>query len=177
MIWNPGADAQRYDPLGSGFDLRSPRNDRVMNSPKLEQLRKRPQFLFVREGARAARGCLVVEARKRPGGAGAIGVGFTASRKAGNAVVRNRAKRRLREAARRLLPELGLPGVDYVLVARANTAETSWDGLLDDLRNALIRLRADLEAGPELTQMRRDRRPSQPRTRPQKRPPAPTESD
>ena len=82
-----------------------------------------------------------------------------AFRKAGNAVVRNRARRRLKEAARRLLPEHGLTGVDYVLVARTVTAETSWAGLLDDLGNALIRLRADLEAGVGRPQMRRARRP------------------
>jgi len=75
-----------------------------------------------------------------------IGIGYTASKKVGGAVVRNRAKRRLREAARRLLPLHGQAGVDYVLVARPATAEASWAGLLDDLQNALIRLRADLAA-------------------------------
>jgi ribonuclease P protein component len=111
------------------------------------RVRKRAQFLFVRAGARAQRGCLIVEARRRAAD-GPIGVGFTASRKVGGAVIRNRARRRLREAARRLLPAHGLPGVDYVLVARAATAEAPWAGLLDDLQNALIRLAADLgEAG------------------------------
>jgi ribonuclease P protein component len=78
---------------------------------------------------------------------GPIGVGFTASKKVGGAVVRNRAKRRLREAARQLLPEHGLGGVDYVLVARQSTPDADWAGLLDDLKNALIRLRAELQAG------------------------------
>ncbi len=59
-----------------------------------------------------------MEARRRAE-SGPAGLGFTASKKVGNAVARNRAKRRLREAARRLLPDHGLPGVDYVLVARA----------------------------------------------------------
>ncbi len=87
----------------------------------------------------------MVEARQREA-AGAVGLGFTASKKVGGAVARNRAKRRLREAARRLLPELGLAGVDYVLVARQQTPSAAWPALLDDLGNALIRLRADLEA-------------------------------
>lgn len=92
-----------------------------------------------------------MEARTRPPAAlpasGApIGIGYTASKKVGGAVVRNRAKRRLREAARRLLPAHGLSGVDYVLVARPATAEAPWPRLLDDLQNALIRLRADLTA-------------------------------
>jgi ribonuclease P protein component len=99
----------------------------------------------VRAGFRASRPAVLVEARRREA-AGAIGLGFTASKKVGGAVARNRAKRRLREAARRLLPELGLAGVDYVLVARQQTPSAAWPALLDDLGNALIRLRADLEA-------------------------------
>jgi ribonuclease P protein component len=71
-----------------------------------------------------------------------IRVGFTATRKIGGAVVRNRAKRRLREAARRLLPEYGHPGVDYVFVARSGTPDRPWDRLLDDMKSALISLAA-----------------------------------
>jgi ribonuclease P protein component len=117
----------------------------MTSGPPLQHLTKRAQFLFVRAGFRASHPGVLVEARRREE-AGAIGVGFTASKKVGGAVVRNRAKRRLREAARRLLPEHGLPGVDYVLVARQQTPSAPWTALLDDLGNALIRLRADLEA-------------------------------
>src|SRR5690606_10265723 len=92
------------------------------------------------------RGCVSAEARRRAPG-GPIGLGLTASRKVGSAVVRNRARRRLREAARMLLPELGEPGVDYVLVARASAAAAPWPQLLDDVGNALIRLRAELHTG------------------------------
>ena len=90
------------------------------------------------------RGAVLIEARRR-GEDGPPGLGITASKKVGNAVVRNRARRRLREAARKLLPELGLAGVDYVFVARQTTPDAPWAGLLDDVGNALIRLRADLE--------------------------------
>jgi ribonuclease P protein component len=130
--------------------------------PTIQRLTKRGQFLHVRHGVRTSRPCVSVEARRREE-AGPIGLGLTASRKVGSAVIRNRARRRLREAARQLLPQLGCPGVDYVLVARTRTAEAPWPELLDDLGNALIRLRADLESGAP------QRRRSAPRGGPRRR--------
>lgn len=116
----------------------------MSHSVTIKRLTKRAQFLFVRQGARTARGAVLIEARRRSED-GPSGLGITASKKVGNAVVRNRARRRLREAARALLPQLGLAGVDYVFVARQTTPDAPWEGLLDDVGNALIRLRADLE--------------------------------
>lgn len=109
------------------------------------RLRVRPQFLFVRHGKTEKRKALLVQARKRKGEApGAhIGAGFTATKKIGNAVIRNRAKRRLREAARGLLPQHGKQGWDYVFIARMETAEIGWVRLLDDMESALISLAAD----------------------------------
>ena len=70
-------------------------------------------------------------------------MGFTASQKVGNAVARNRAKRRLRAAARAVIAAEGRAGWDYVLVGRAGaTADHPWDDLLADLRRALARLHA-----------------------------------
>lgn len=117
-----------------------------MAMPAIERLRTRAQFLAVRTGARVVRSTLVVEGKRRAA-AGPMGLGLTASRKVGGAVVRNRARRRLREAARRLLPILGLPGVDYVIVARQGAPDASWTTLLDDLQNALIRLAPALQGG------------------------------
>lgn len=115
-------------------------------TPVIERLRTRAQFLAVRKGARVTRQTLLVEARRRAPN-GPIGLGLTATKKVGSAVVRNRARRRLREAARQLLPAYGLAGVDYVLVARQAAPDAPWPALLDDLQNALIRLAAALESG------------------------------
>jgi ribonuclease P protein component len=125
-----------------------------MNAPVLQRLRTRAQFLFVQAGHRTVRPHVLVEARRRAA-SGAIGVGFTASRAVGGAVIRSRARRRLREAARQLLPTHGLSGVDYVLVARQSTPDAPWGALLDDLQNALIRLRASLEGGEKERPARR----------------------
>jgi ribonuclease P protein component len=87
---------------------------------------------------------VVIEARRRTPD-GPTAVGFTATKKIGGAVVRNRAKRRLREAGRALLPRHGLAGVAYVFIARDGTAAAPWAALLDDVRTALIRLAAQVD--------------------------------
>jgi ribonuclease P protein component len=78
--------------------------------------------------------------RPRGDGDPLIRMGFTATKKIGGAVVRNRAKRRLREAARALLPLHGRPGCDYVFIARRETGERPWGLLLDDVKGALLSL-------------------------------------
>jgi len=93
-----------------------------------------------------ARGAVVAQARDRSDGAAMIRLGFTATKRIGGAVVRNRAKRRLREAARMLAPLHARPGCDYVFIARGGTAARPWARLLDDMKSALIRLAADLTA-------------------------------
>lgn len=104
----------------------------------------RSDFLRVAaSGRRAVLPGLILQAAPRPRAGIAVGVGFTASRKIGNAVVRNRAKRRLRAAAAALLPEVGRPGTDYVLIARAGTAERAYRELLADLASALRRIERD----------------------------------
>ena len=62
------------------------------------------------------------------------------SRKVGNAVARNRVKRRLRAAAVEVLSKSGEPGFDYVLIGRKATLERRYDALVEDLRQAVFRL-------------------------------------
>jgi len=99
-------------------------------------------FLLAARARSAARGAVVVQARDRADGDPRLRFGFTATRKFGGAVFRNRAKRRLREAARALVPLHGRPGCDYVLIARAGTPARPWAALLDDVKSALISLAA-----------------------------------
>ena len=82
----------------------------------------------------------MVQRLDRRDGDATIRIGFTATRKVGGAVVRNRCKRRLREAARAMVAQYGVPGSDYVFIARQGTADRAWDRLLDDVKSALTRL-------------------------------------
>ena len=112
-----------------------------MSDPfKIERMTSRPQFLAAAKGVSEARGAVVVQRLDRRDGVETVRLGFTATRKVGNAVIRNRTKRRLREAARAVAPLLAVPGSDYVFVARMGTADRPWDRLLDDVKSALTRL-------------------------------------
>jgi ribonuclease P protein component len=109
----------------------------------LETLKLRGDFLRVAAGRRVAAPGLVLQAAPRPRiSTGVVRVGFTASRKVGNSVTRNRAKRRLRAAAAKILPYQGKPDTDYVLIARASTAERPFAALVADLEGALRRINA-----------------------------------
>ena len=69
-------------------------------------------------------------------------VGFTVTRKVGNAVVRNRMKRRFRALARETLPEFGIVGADHVLIGRAGGIERDYASMASELKRALKKLSA-----------------------------------
>lgn len=103
-------------------------------------LKTRPEFLRAAAGRKFSTPGLLLQTCPTPSEKrrdDAIRVGFTASRKVGNAVARNRAKRRLRALAREILPRAGRGGHDYVLVARGETVVRPFAALRADLEKAI----------------------------------------
>ena len=113
----------------------------------IPRLQKRPEFLAAARAHKWAANGLVLQALQR-GDENGPRAGFTVTRKVGNAVIRNRARRRLKEAAREILPLHGKAGYDYVLVGRLSTLTRAWPDLLDDLRSALAKVHGRAQAAP-----------------------------
>lgn len=108
----------------------------------MRPLLRRAEFLAAARGRRWTTPGCIVQTSPAAVDDGSIGLGLTASRKVGGAVVRNRARRRLRALGKELLPRLGRPGHDYVLVARPATATREFAALRADLATALGKLGA-----------------------------------
>ena len=111
-------------------------------APPLEKLRERSDYLAAAKAKRVSTTGFVLQARKRvETSSPQPRYGTTCSKKVGNAVTRNRAKRRLRALANSVLPHLGRDGWDYVLIGRAQaTVNQPFDMLLENLRFALKKL-------------------------------------
>lgn len=110
----------------------------------LARMTDRKDFLRMSQGRRVHSKSFVIQSRNRAEDL-SVRVGFTCSKKVGNAVARNRAKRRLREIARLVLPILGLPGYDYVLIGRASvTSSMDFEAMKKELVDALQKLNSTL---------------------------------
>jgi ribonuclease P protein component len=110
-----------------------------MVTPVISVLTKRADFLRANSGTRNARAGFVL--LTRPNGGEGIRFGITVTKKIGNAVVRNRMKRRFRELLRAALPAQGLPDHDHVLIGRAGGVERDFHLMADELGRALERAR------------------------------------
>jgi ribonuclease P protein component len=107
-------------------------------APPLPRIADRRDFLRAASaGAKSAQPGLVLQALAAP--EAGFRVGFTVTRKVGNAVVRNRARRRLRAAADQVLRANHPAGWDIVLIGRAGTLDRPFASLCEDLRRALAR--------------------------------------
>ena len=117
---------------------------------KMLILKKRSDFLRLRQGKSVGTSAFLLATRCRTGDGredealndeeARYRVGFTVTKKTGNAVTRNRIKRRLKEAARQIFPEFGQPGFDYVFIARKGALNRSFTELLDDMKRSLLSL-------------------------------------
>jgi ribonuclease P protein component len=101
---------------------------------------KRRDFLAANSGKRAPMPGFVLLVRARDDGDASIRLGVTVTKKIGNAVVRNRMKRRFRALGRELLPLGGLAGADYVLIGRAGGIERPFEQLRAELAKALAKV-------------------------------------
>jgi ribonuclease P protein component len=115
--------------------------------PRIERLKKRPEFLRVAATRKkwVAPG-LILQVKSHPADGqparadGSLRVGFTVSKKVGNAVQRNRAKRRLRALAADVLPQHATAGFDLVIIGRRTTLTRPYSKLVGDLLKALKRM-------------------------------------
>ena len=108
----------------------------------LKRITQRKDFLQLANAQRIHSTSFVLQSRNRKDEA-PIRIGFTCSKKVGNAVARNKAKRRLREIARLVLPVSGQLGHDYVLIGRANiTATTNFAAMKAELAQSLQKLQS-----------------------------------
>ncbi len=107
----------------------------------------RPDYLAANAGRRVPMPGFVLLVHPRDHRDGAMRIGITVTKKIGNAVVRNRIKRRFRALAREILPEHGWAGADHVLIGREAALTAEWTALREQLAKALAKSRATAPGG------------------------------
>ena len=108
------------------------------SSPLIRTLRKRDDFLRLNRGRKLVNTYFILRYLPAPPAQAEMRVGLTVTTKCGNAVVRNRIKRRLRALVRDVMPDLAHPPMDYVLIARAEHAQQLCTDAFEDVRAAFI---------------------------------------
>ena len=111
--------------------------ENILDSVPILVLRKRAEFLRLRKGRRYSGKHFLVQGAKQVNPGSHAGVGFTVTTKIGNAVIRNRIKRRLREVVKAVFPNLAKPGFDYVLIARRAALRSDIKIIQAELSSAL----------------------------------------
>ena len=125
--------------------------DENTSTSALLRLKERKDFLAAAKGRKAGSGTLSLQGRRRLGhesdkaDPSSIRIGFTCSKRVGNAVARNRARRRLKAAAAEIAPALAATGCDYVLIGRPQTIDCSFGTLQADMRRAFQQVTAKLQ--------------------------------
>ena len=114
----------------------------------MERLRQRADFLAAKSGTKVSVAAFLLQARERADH-GPVRFGFTVTKKVGNAVERNRIRRRLREIVRRTAANLMRAGHDYVLIGRRAALKLPFDRLAQDFDGALRRVHAGRSGKPE----------------------------
>ena len=122
-----------------GSDSCTPRA-RSKEAVGLITISARKDFLAANQAKRAPMSGFVLLARPRDDGNATMRLGITVTKKIGNAVVRNRMKRRFRALAREILPQHGITGADHVMIGRASGIERDFTALRKDLTKALEKL-------------------------------------
>jgi len=140
----PGYIQSGPDPVGPASAGTAPPEPGALALLNLSRLKRRGDFLRVAATRRrvATPGLVLQVAEAAGADRATIGIGFTASRKVGGSVQRNRARRRLRAVVSQIMPQHAAEQRDYVVIARKGTLDRPFERLVSDLENALRRLDA-----------------------------------
>jgi ribonuclease P protein component len=142
-VWRPRRGVRYWRDAGRRDVSASPRSQMAAT---IGRLKRRADFLRVAgTGRKCAMRGLVLQIAPIPADTKLashcdLRIGFTVTKRVGNAVVRNRARRRLRAAASKVFPTGALAGFDYVLIARHSTPIRAYQDLVADMEAALMRL-------------------------------------
>jgi ribonuclease P protein component len=123
-------------------------------------IRKRADFLAANRGRRFATPGFVLLVQDRRDDNPAIRLGITITKKVGNAVIRNRMRRRFRELARELLGKHGKSGADHILIGRGDGIERDFETLRSEMKKALIKLAEKNRSAEPVETRPADKRPS-----------------